>query len=112
MYASAKSYADPAKKDAIVELIHALTSRDAAKIYAEVDRAIIPHLGVTLDESKVHPLQQQAADLAYSAESCKWMLSMTSSDVVDDFRLTINAVWFGEITTPEDLAQRLDDDTP
>lgn len=109
VYASAKGFNDPAKKEYIVELIHRLTSREAAKRYAEEERAIIPHLGVDIDPSKVHPLQIQAAELAYAAIPCKWMLSYTSSDVVDDFRLTINGVWYGEFDTPEQLAAKLDE---
>ncbi len=109
VYASAKGFADPVKKEYIVKFIQKLTSRDAAKRYAEEDRAIIPHLGVSPDESMVHPLQQQAAELAYAAESCKWMLSKTAADVVDEFRLAINGVYYGEFDTPEALATALDD---
>lgn len=109
IYVSAKSWEDPLRKEVITKLIEKLTSREAAKMYAEIDRSIIPNLDVELDESLVHPLQSQAADLAYAAESCKWMLSKTSSDVVDDFRLTINGVWYGEFETAEQLAERLDE---
>jgi hypothetical protein len=48
-------------------------------------------------------------NLAYTAESYKWMLSATASNVVDDFRLTINGVYFGEFATPQQLARRLDE---
>jgi hypothetical protein len=109
VYAGAKGYNDPAKKQAIIDLIHALTSPEAGLRYAEQDSAIVPHLGININPSKIAPVQNDAVNLAYSATSYKWMLSSTASNVVDDFRLTINAVYFGEITSPEALARRLDD---
>lgn len=109
VYASAKGYADPAKKEYIVKLINKLTSNESAKRYAENDKAIIPHLNVTPDPASVHPLQTEAAALAYAATSCKWMLSKTSSEVVDEFRLAINGVYYGEFESPEALAERLDE---
>jgi hypothetical protein len=109
VYASAKGFNDPAKKAAIIDLIHKLTSRESAVRYAEEDRAIVPHLGITINPQKVHRLQTEATNLAYAANSYKWMLSQTASNVVDEFRLTINAVYFGEITSPEQLAKRLDE---
>jgi raffinose/stachyose/melibiose transport system substrate-binding protein len=110
VYASKKGFNDPAKKQAIIDLIHKITDRKAAKLYVEgLDGAIVPHLGVTFDESKSRPVQNKAQKLANDAVSYKWMLSKTTSNVVDDFRLTINGVFYGEFATPQQLAQRLDE---
>jgi ABC-type glycerol-3-phosphate transport system substrate-binding protein len=110
VYASKKDFENPAKKQAIIDLIHKITDRRAAKMLVEgPDATIVPHLGVTFDESKSRPVQNKARDLANVADSCKWMLSRTTSNVVDDFRLTVDAVWYGEITNPQALAKRLDD---
>jgi raffinose/stachyose/melibiose transport system substrate-binding protein len=110
VYASKKSFNDPAKKQAVIDLIHKITDRPAAKLLVEgPDASIVPHLGVTYNESKSRPVQNKAQDLANAADSCKWMLSRTTSNVVDDFRITINAVWYSEITNAQVLARRLDD---
>jgi raffinose/stachyose/melibiose transport system substrate-binding protein len=109
VYASAKGFNDPAKKQAIIDLIHKITSPETAIRSAEEDQVIVPHLGIKIDPAKVHSLQTQAMNLAYAADSYKWMLSSTTSNVVDNFRLTINAVYFGEITSAQQLARRLDD---
>jgi raffinose/stachyose/melibiose transport system substrate-binding protein len=108
LYVSSKAWADPAKKPLVTELIKRLTSRETAKLSAENDGLIVPNFGVTPDASKVAAVQTKAADIAYNAKGYKWMLSQTASNVVDDFRLTINAVFFGEITDAQTLAQRLD----
>jgi ABC-type glycerol-3-phosphate transport system substrate-binding protein len=108
LYVSSKAWADPVKKPLITELLKRLTSRETARLSAENDGHIVPNLGITPDASKVSPVQTKAADIAYNAKGYKWMLSRTASNVVDDFRLTINAVYFGEITSAQDLAQKLD----
>ena len=110
VYASKRGFNDPAKKQAIIDLIHKITDRRAAKLYVEgLDSSIVPHLGVTFDESKSRPVQNKAQSLANAADSYKWMLSRTSSTVVDNFRQTINGVWYGEFSSPQQLARRLDD---
>jgi raffinose/stachyose/melibiose transport system substrate-binding protein len=109
VYASTRAFNDPVKKPIIIELIHKLTSRETAVRMAEDERIIVPHLGIKIDSAKVHPLQIEAMNLAYTAESYKWMLSATASNVVDDFRLTINGVYFGEFSSPQQLARRLDE---
>jgi ABC-type glycerol-3-phosphate transport system substrate-binding protein len=110
VYASKKGFNDPAKKQAIIDLIQKITDRRAAKLYVEgLDSSIVPNLGVTYDESKSRPVQNKAQDLANQADSYKWLLSRTTSNVVDDFRLTVNAVFFGEINNAQALARRLDD---
>jgi raffinose/stachyose/melibiose transport system substrate-binding protein len=110
VYASKKGFNDPAKKQAVIDLIHKITDRRAAKLYVEgLDSAIVPHLGVSYDESKSRPVQNKAQNLANAADSYKWLLSRTTSNVVDDFRLTINGVFYGEFSSPQQLARRLDE---
>jgi ABC-type glycerol-3-phosphate transport system substrate-binding protein len=108
LYVSSKAWGDPVKKPIITELLKRLSSRENARLSAENDGYIVPHLGITPDALKVSPVQTKAADIAYNAKGYKWMLSQTGSNVVDDFRLTINAVYFGEITSAQVLAQKLD----
>jgi raffinose/stachyose/melibiose transport system substrate-binding protein len=107
LYVSSKAWGDPVKKPIITELLKRLSSRENARLSVENDGYIVPHLGITPDASKVSPVQTKAADIAYNAKGYKWMLSQTTSNVVDDFRLAINAVYFGEITSAQVLAQKL-----
>jgi ABC-type glycerol-3-phosphate transport system substrate-binding protein len=108
LYVSSKAWGDPVKKPIITDLLKRLSSRETARLSTENDGHIVPHLGITPDALKVSPVQTKAADIAYNAKGYKWMLSQTTSNVVDDFRLTINAVYFGEITSAQVLAQKLD----
>jgi len=109
VYASYRAFNDPVMQPYIQEFIKRLTSREAATMYAEINRYIVPHLGLNLNPAYVHPLQVESAAIAAGSTAHKWMLSFTSPVVVDDFRIAINQSFNGFFATGEDLAIRLDE---
>lgn len=108
VYISAAAYSDSAKKEYVVELMKRLVGRDAAKQYVEVERAMVPQLGLEIDQSKVTDMQRIAAALAAAAPGDKWLLSYAKPGPVDNFRILINEFWNG-VYTPEEFAKALDE---
>ncbi len=108
VYISAAAYNDSAKKEYVVELMKRLVSRDAAKRYVEEERAMVPHLGLEIDQSKVSDMQRSAAAVAQASPADKWLLSYAKPGPVDNFRILINEFWNG-VYTPEEFAKALDD---
>lgn len=109
VYISADAYADPDKKEYVVELMKRFVSRETAKRNVEEERNVVPHLNLEVDPSKVTDLQRQAAAIAENSPADKWLLSYAKPGPVDDFRIIINESWFGKYKTGAEMAEALDD---
>lgn len=100
-YASAKSYKDTNKKGYIDALITTLCDKTAAKAYVEQANVLVPHLGLTIDQSFITPLVLQANAIAEKQIGNKWLLSFVSADNRSSFRDAINEVWYGKMNAQQ-----------
>ncbi|MDR1640355.1 MAG: extracellular solute-binding protein, partial [Clostridiales bacterium] len=73
VYISAKAFADPEKKPILIEFLHRLCGKAAGKDYVEIERQMLPHLGLDIDQSKIVPLQSAAMQIAESNPGDKWL---------------------------------------
>jgi ABC-type glycerol-3-phosphate transport system substrate-binding protein len=72
-YVSAKSMQDDEKRPYVLELTRQLSSRAAAKRYAEQANQQVAALGVDIDESKYGRVAHEAQTLAMSQPENKWI---------------------------------------
>jgi ABC-type glycerol-3-phosphate transport system substrate-binding protein len=75
-YLSAKSVADNDKRPYVLELVRRLSSRAAAKTYAEEGRQPTAALGVDVDTSKYGRLAWEAQSQALNTPADKWIPSV------------------------------------
>jgi ABC-type glycerol-3-phosphate transport system substrate-binding protein len=101
VYASAREYANSNKKDYIDRLIIMLANRDAAKAYLEQSNQIVPHLGLEIDSTFIHPLNIQAMQTAEKQPGRKWLLSFVAADNRSVFRDACDEVWYGNMTAEQ-----------
>lgn len=109
IYISADAYADPDKKEYVVELMKRIVSKETAKRNVEEERMAVPHLNLDIDPSKVTDLQRQASAIAAASPGDKWLLSFAKPGPVDNFRIVINESWYGAYKTGAEMAKALDD---
>jgi hypothetical protein len=104
VYASAKEYANPNKKDYIDKLIIALANRDAAKHYLEKANQIVPHLGLDINPAAILPLNLQAMQVAEKQPGRKWLISYVPANLRSIFRDACNEIWYGNMNTEQFIA--------
>ena len=101
VYASAKEYANPSKKDYIDRMIIMLANRDAAKAYVEQANQLAPHLGLDINPASILPLNLQAMQVAEVQPGRKWLLSYVSAEFRSVFRDACNEIWYGNMNAEQ-----------
>ena len=105
-YVNARSYQDDVKRPYIQELIRRLTSRDAAKLYAEQAKSPVPNIGVDIDPEAVGPAAVVTQQKALSAPANKWIPTVMTPDARAKFEPVLSEFLAGR-HTPEDFVKRL-----
>lgn len=75
---SARTMQDDEKRPWVLQLIRHLSSRDAARLYAEQANTQIPMLGVEVDESKIGRVAREVPTMALNAPANRWIPSVMS----------------------------------
>lgn len=101
VYASAKAYADPAKKPYIDQLIIDLVDKKAATAYVEQAGLTVPQLGLTINQALVPKFIIDANEIANKEPGQKWLLSFVSANNRSTFRDIINKVWYGTMNAQQ-----------
>ncbi|HUZ17395.1 MAG TPA: ABC transporter substrate-binding protein [Spirochaetia bacterium] len=108
VYASAKSYKDPAKRAHIDELITDLCDQAAATSYAEDAQQVVPQLGLNLNTSLIPKIMLDAEAVQAKEPGDKWLLSFMSNEAKGKWRDIVDNVWYGKLTDPTVMASELD----
>jgi hypothetical protein len=101
VYASAKAYKDPVKKQYIDKLIIKLVDKTAGKMYVEKGGVTVPHLGLQIDEALVPKFVIDADAVAAKQIGNKWLLSFVAAKNRNTIRELVNDVWYGKLTAEQ-----------
>jgi raffinose/stachyose/melibiose transport system substrate-binding protein len=105
-YTGAKPMRDDERRPFIQELLRRLSSRAAAKIYAEQAKQPVPHLGVAIDPAQVGRIPQEAQAMALAAPANKWIPSVMKPAQRSKFEPLLGEFLSGN-HTPEVFVTRL-----
>lgn len=99
-YAGARPFADAAKRPYIMELMRRLSSRGAAKTYAEEAQQPVPMLGVDIDPERFGRLATEAQAVALRSPANRWIPSVMRPDQRSRFEPLLSEFLAGR-HTPE-----------
>ena len=106
LYVSAKSWDDPEKRPYIESFIKKLTSRDAAKAYAEEAKYPIPHQGVDIDPDKVGELAYKTLQMAQAVRGNKWLPTVMQPEKRERWLPMLEEFLVGG-STPEEFVNQM-----
>jgi raffinose/stachyose/melibiose transport system substrate-binding protein len=104
-YLSEKSVADDEKRPYILQLIRHLSSRNAAKIYAEQANQQVAALGVDIDASKYSRVAREAQALAERSPGNKWIPAVMKPTQRSKFEPTLGEFLSGKYEPEAFVAQ-------
>jgi len=106
-YISSNAWADPGKKEAATKLVKKLTSPEAAKLYVEKAKLVIPMKVDNIDYSIVPQNIVESHKLAASMPAHHWAGKFMPAEAKEKLWPNLALFWMGELS-PEQLAIEAD----